>query len=189
MPVTRRQAVVAGVVAVVLVAGAATWWWASSRADDPDSPTPTPSVTSTSSAAPSPTPTVDPVPTAPAPTEDPGDPAAPTAAPPVTDPGTAAPRTVDVISTYAGWNDLSRALEFGAYVPVVETGGSCTLLLSGPGGERSIQAGATPDASTTSCGELVVPGDTLSSGSWQAVITYSSPRSSGTSDTVTVEVP
>jgi hypothetical protein len=189
--VSRRQTAVAGVVALALVGGGALWWWSASRNDESPVPapspsagqssTPTPGGTTTPSASASPTDGPDDPGTAPTPTPDPG-------AEPV-DPGAVAPTTADVTTTYAGWNDLSDAVEVGAYAAVVEADGICTLTLSGPGGERSVQAAATPDVSTTACGALALPGDQLSSGTWQAVVTYGSPRSAGTSAPVEIEVP
>lgn len=191
MPVSRRQALVAAAAAVALAGGGATWWWAAAGSGPAPvaapsasgSPTPTPTT-----AAPTPTPTTaapEPQPTAPA--AQPGDPAAtPAPAPAAPDAG---PAEVDVVTTYAGWNDLSRSVEVGAYVALVESDGSCTVTLTGPGGTVTADAAATPDASTTACGELAVPGTSLGTGSWQAVVTYSSPRSTGVGAPVTVEVP
>ncbi|MFB9956392.1 hypothetical protein [Cellulomonas denverensis] len=129
--------------------------------------------------------------TSPEPTEEP-----PAAEDPALDPEPSTPAapgggtaTVDVVTTYYGWNTTSAAVEVGAYAATVESDGVCTLTLTGPGGTVTAQGSALADASSTSCGELSVPGTQLSSGSWQAVVGYSSPRSRGTSAAVTVEVP
>jgi hypothetical protein len=187
VPVTRRQAILAGAAAVLVAGGAATWWWAA--ADEP-APRPAPGATASTTPAPVPaTPTgtplatAEPAPAEPAPVPDP----APSADPgprPEPAPGAAG---VEVVTTYAGWNALSGAVEVGAYVPVVESDGVCTLELTGPGGERRAQATGTPDVSSTACGELSLTG--LAPGSWQALVTYDSARSTGTSAPVTVEVP
>jgi hypothetical protein len=48
---------------------------------------------------------------------------------------------------------------------------------------------AMPDASTTACGSLAVAGSQLGAGSWQAVLRYESPTSSGSSAPVQIDVP
>jgi hypothetical protein len=96
---------------------------------------------------------------------------------------------VEVVTTYAGWNDLSGAVEVGAYAAVVESGGVCTLTLTQGAGTVSVDGVATPDVSTTACGELVVGGDRLGPGTWDAVVRYTSPTSTGATAPLTVEVP
>jgi hypothetical protein len=111
-----------------------------------------------------------------------------------TDPPAEAPATgsgVPVIVTYSGWEDTSAAIEVGAYISgVIEDGGTCTLTLHRDGAEVTASAAGMADASSTTCGRgLTVPGAELSPGTWEAVVSYESPTSSGTSDDVEVEVP
>jgi hypothetical protein len=108
--------------------------------------------------------------------------------PPV--PDTAAPAATDVVLSFAGWVDADSAIEAAGYVsPVVEDGGTCTLLLtSGDRQARATSSGAA-DASTTACGGLAVDGSELASGTWTAVLQYSSATAEGTSEPLEVEVP
>ena len=98
---------------------------------------------------------------------------------------------VPVHITYKGWEDATGSVEVGAYVEgLVEDGGTCTLILTQGGTEVTASASGLADASTTSCGAgLSVPGAELTPGTWTAVVDYESSTSSGSSDSVEVEVP
>lgn len=97
--------------------------------------------------------------------------------------------SVAVTVTYFGWNDGARQVQVGGFVGgVVEEGGVCTLTLTKGGATVTGRTEALPDASTTSCGEVAVPGDELSAGTWRAVLSYSSDGHSGASEPVDVEV-
>ncbi|MGY1887681.1 hypothetical protein ACI799_20485 [Blastococcus sp. SYSU DS0753] len=99
-------------------------------------------------------------------------------------------RSVVVSHTYAGWDPGTQDIVVGGFVSdVVETGGTCTLTLTQDGVTTSGTADATPDASTTSCGEVRAGGGRLVSGSWEAVLSYTSPRSTGESAVFSVVVP
>lgn len=113
-----------------------------------------------------------------------------------TDVATDAPRTssggggATVVVTYAGWVDETRTVEAGAYVPgVVESGGTCTLRLTGPGGSSTAEVDAEADAGSTSCPTLSVPGGDLAPGTYQAVVGYASATTAGTSSPTEVEIP
>jgi hypothetical protein len=96
---------------------------------------------------------------------------------------------VPVTVTFYGWNPTSQEVQVGGYVGgVVEEGGVCTLTLTNGGTTVTGRTDALPDASTTACGAVTVPGDEVSAGTWQAVLSYSSAGHSGTSDAVDVEV-
>lgn len=191
MPVSRRQAIIAGAAVVLVAGGAVTWWWSASG----PAPRPVPGTSASAQAPADPTPERTSPATSPSPVPEPEAGAEPAPAPgdaPSTAPGAQPPAgsdraRVDAVTTYAGWNDISGAVEVGAYVPVVESGGTCTLVLTGPGDEQRVQAPATPDVTSTACGALSVTG--LVPGTWQAVVTYDSERSTGSSAPVTVEVP
>jgi len=102
----------------------------------------------------------------------------------------AEPRSVAVVLTYAGYMPQSNTVIAGGYADTVaESDGTCTLTLTQDGQSREVSGPATPDAATTACGELAVPYDQLSSGTWQATVSYSSPQSTGTSSSTPVEVP
>lgn len=125
-------------------------------------------------------------PTAPDPTDVATDPA-PSAAPTPTD-GARGEATVQI--TYYGWNPGSSVVEVGGFVPfLVEEGGTCTLTLTQGGASATATREATPNVTSTACGELVVPGDQLAPGTWSAVLGYESERSTGTTEAVEVQVP
>jgi hypothetical protein len=96
---------------------------------------------------------------------------------------------VPVVVTYSGWNPAQRMVMVGGYAAgVVESKGVCTLTLTQGTRKVTAQSPAGPDASTTACDALSVPGTKLAPGSWRAVLSYASPSSSGTSAPVDVEV-
>jgi hypothetical protein len=102
----------------------------------------------------------------------------------------AALRSVVVNHTYSGWDPGAASVVAGGFIAdVVENGGTCTLTLTRDGVVVSGTAEATADASTTSCGEVRVGDPDLDSGAWDAVLSYSSARSTGESDVFTVVVP
>ena len=164
------------VVAVVVVA-----WWSS------NSPDPKPSAIASSTTASSPagsrsTPSASTasIPSASKPSST-GRPAEPTTTP--------QPRRVQVVTTFAGWNATSRAVEVGGYATVVERAGTCTLRLSHGDQVVTRKQTASADATTVACGAFSVPGSALTAGEWQAVLAYTSSTSTGKSTAVTVKVP
>lgn len=72
---------------------------------------------------------------------------------------------------------------------LVEEGGTCTLTLTQGGASATASREATPNVTSTACGELVVPGDQLAPGTWDAVLAYESERSAGSTEPVEVQVP
>lgn len=96
---------------------------------------------------------------------------------------------VDTVTTFAGWNATSRAVEIGGYATVVEPVGTCTLRLIR--GDQVVirKRPASPDATTVACGGLSVPRSELTPGAWKAVLSYTSSRSTGEAPAVTVQVP
>jgi hypothetical protein len=100
------------------------------------------------------------------------------------------PDVIDVVLSFADWNDSARAVEAAGYVsPVVESGGTCTIELRLDGRDVVARAPGEPDATTTVCGDLRVPRDALTPGVWTAVLRYESPAAAGVSPPITVEVP
>ena len=96
---------------------------------------------------------------------------------------------VPVTITYFGWSPDEREVQLAGFVGgVVEEGGVCTLTLTKGGATVTGDRKALADAATTSCGELSVPGDKLSAGTWRAVLSYASEGHNGTSEAVDVEV-
>jgi|SRR5450631_3228738 len=96
---------------------------------------------------------------------------------------------VDVVTTFAGWNGLSHAIEVGGYASVVEPVGTCTLRLSHGGKVVTRNHTASADATTVACGGFSIPRSELGAGDWTAVLAYRSSRSSGQSAAVTLNVP
>lgn len=97
--------------------------------------------------------------------------------------------TVPVVLTYTEWSPDDSAVLAGGYVSgVIEEGGVCTLTLTQNGATVTVEGPAMPDATTTVCGGLSVPGSQLSGGTWQATLSYVSAGYAGTSATAPVEV-
>lgn len=99
------------------------------------------------------------------------------------------PRQVNVMTTFAGWNATSGAVEVGGYANVVEPVGTCTLRLTHGDQVVTRKHIASADATTVACGGFSVPGSALTAGAWQAVLAYSSSTSTGEAAAVTVKVP
>ena len=96
---------------------------------------------------------------------------------------------VPVTVTFYGWNPDTKAVEVGGYVTgVVEDGGTCTLTLTKGATTVTGSTKALPDASTTACGAVAVPGNKVGAGTWRAVLSYSSDGHTGTAEAVDVEV-
>jgi hypothetical protein len=98
--------------------------------------------------------------------------------------------SVDVVVTFAGWEESTDAVEVSGFVPgVVEAGGTCRLTLTRGQQAAVAETPAEPDASTTVCGTVSVPAAELSEGTWKGVLSYESVTSTGASVPADVEVP
>ena len=190
----RTLVVLASLLAATVVALAGTLvassvWWSSS------SPGPEHSPTASSPTASTPFPSVSMAPTSsttrPSPTGTSSASTASTASAPKdpTQIPVSEPKPVDVVTTFAGWNATSRAVEIGGYAAVVERAGTCTLRLSHGDQVVTRKQTASADATTVACGAFSVPGTALTAGEWQAVLTYTSSTSTGKATAVTVKVP
>ena len=103
---------------------------------------------------------------------------------------TAATGSAAVVVTYSGWTDATVGVEVGAYVAgVAESGGTCTLSLTSGSRTARAEVSGEPDSSSTSCPNMAVEPDQLSSGTWSAVVSYESVTTSGESDPVEVVIP
>lgn len=162
---------------------------------------PSPSATATATAVPSTDPTTPAPTTTEQPTEAPTTEPAPETSSPTAQPSsptenpTSAPADdraqVTPLVTYAGPSTDGSGTEVSGFVPdLVEGGGTCTTTLTPQaGGEsRQLSTAAEADASTTICFAVVFPGADLAPGTWDAVLTYESPTSAGSSATTSVEV-
>ena len=190
---TRAQRVIAATVAVLILGGGGVWLARAVGAPAVEG-TPAPHV-SGSSALPSATaPSASTsaqaaVPTATATTPTSPESTRPTTSPPTAAASSPAVKQVTVTVTFSGWNASAGSIVVGGYADTVETTGTCTLTLTSGGVAVSQTVAAQIDATTTSCCAVSVPGSKLTSGQWQAVLTYASPTSVGASIPVTVEVP
>ncbi len=96
---------------------------------------------------------------------------------------------VQVVLGYAGW-EPNGTVEVGGFVSsAVEAGGTCTVTLTQGGRQVEVAGPAKPDATTTNCGSLTVPGERLTPGDWEATLSYRSSASHGASEPATVTVP
>jgi hypothetical protein len=104
---------------------------------------------------------------------------------------TATPTAAALQITFASADDAAGGVVVGAYVGgLIEEGGECSLTLSGNGQKVSVTTDSVPDASVTSCGQLLVPYAQLAPGTWTADVRYSSPAGHSVADAHTkIEVP
>jgi hypothetical protein len=97
---------------------------------------------------------------------------------------------VAVALSYTGYDASAGAVVAGGYADgVVEEDATCTLVLRRDGVELRGESLSTPNVTTTDCGEVRVGGDALTSGTWEAVLGYTSDTSAGQSAVGEVVVP
>ena len=97
---------------------------------------------------------------------------------------------VAVSLSYTGYDAAAAAVVAGGYAAgVVEEDATCTLVLRRDGVELRGESLGTPNATTTDCGEVRVGGNALTSGTWEAVLSYTSDTSVGESAAGEVVVP
>ncbi len=97
---------------------------------------------------------------------------------------------VAVSLSYTGYDTAAAAVVAGGYADgVVEEDATCTLVLRRDGVELRGESLGTPNVTTTDCGEVRVGGDALTSGTWEAVLSYTSDSSAGESAVDEVVVP
>ena len=99
-------------------------------------------------------------------------------------PGGASPQI-----TYAGPGAASGTYDIsGIVLGVVEAGGQCTFTLTPEHGQSVVaRSSSISDATSTSCGTVTVPADTLTAGTWHVTLTYVGGKQ-GTSDPVPLAV-
>ena len=205
----RRRGPVLVLVTLLLAAGAFVLW---NRSGDPapaavGTPTPAPSATAPSVSEPSASePSVSPPSgsaSEDAPSEDAEEsagegtgedvaPIPPQPAPPASagDEPADGPEPVAVSLTYTGYDASAAAVVAGGYADgVVEEDATCTLVLRRDGVELRGESLGPANATTTDCGEVRVGGVALTSGTWEAVLSYTSATSVGTSAASEVVVP
>jgi hypothetical protein len=81
-------------------------------------------------------------------------------------------------------------VEVRSYISgIIESDGKCTLTFTKGTAKVTWETDATPDATTTVCDTAMVPRDKFSSGgTWSVVLKYTSSKSSGTSDSRSVDI-
>ena len=182
-------------VTLLLAAGAFVLWTRSGDPAPAAAETPTP--TTTSAAAPSAT-----VPSSDALSEDPdagteeadeepsSRPTATRSAPEPEQEDDGGLTAVAVSLSYTGYDAAAGAVVAGGYAAdVVEEDATCTLVLRRGGVELRGESLGTANVTTTDCGEVRVGGDALTSGTWEAVLSYTSDTSVGESSVGEVVVP
>jgi len=194
MPVPTRRTIAwaVGALAAVLALTALALWlsgvWrgsgspsASVSSMSASSAAPSPSVESTTPGAHASTPAV----ATPTPSVQP-----PAASAPAGTPKPSPSRAVTAVTvTFSGWQPSTASVLVGGYAAVVESGGSCTLVLTRNNVVVTAKSDASPDASTTSCGALEVAGTALTAGQWTGTLRYESAITTGESTPITIEVP
>lgn len=93
------------------------------------------------------------------------------------------------ISAYGQPAGLGTEFKLNGFVPaIIESDGTCTLTLTKDEIVVTVSKGALQNAQNTSCGQLAVPFDKLTIGTWQAVLSYESSAHTGSSVKTEVEI-
>jgi hypothetical protein len=102
-----------------------------------------------------------------------------------------APVAVEPVIVYAGFDAASSAFGASGYIAgVIENGGTCTFTFTGPSSTETVTSEGAADVSTTSCGNVELDPDAVTSGSWSVSLSYQSDATPAvTSTPSTVEVP
>lgn len=96
-------------------------------------------------------------------------------------------KTVTPIIT--SWGQADGKVQVAARVPkVLEDGGTCTLTMVRAGKSVSATRKGVSNVSEVSCGYISIPSTKLSSGTWSASVSYSSPVAKGTSKTISINI-
>lgn len=104
-------------------------------------------------------------------------------------PNTPAKQPVTPVIVNIGQEDDTKNVTARGLIPgIFESGGICTLILTKAGQSVSGSNPAVVDAQSITCGQLEVDRAKLSSGTWSAVISYTSGTYEGKSNETKVEV-
>ena len=94
-----------------------------------------------------------------------------------------------IISSWGQPAGPGGELKVNGYVPsIIETNGTCTIYLTNGDTKVSTSKAALQNAQGTSCGQMTFDSSKVNPGTWDAVLSYESPTSIGTSEPVKVEV-
>lgn len=94
---------------------------------------------------------------------------------PTTDPprDTASATTVEPFVTVAGLDVDGQHVTVSGYVAgIIEDGGLCTFLLTGPTEDHKVSGPGHVDVTSTSCGSLQIARTDLTGGEWKVVLQY-----------------
>ncbi len=84
---------------------------------------------------------------------------------------------------------IDNNLEIRAFTPgIIEGTGECTATVSNGNKKVTAKSTAFIDTSSSICQPILIEKSQLGTGTWQVVVTYSSPDAKGTSQTVTVTI-
>lgn len=96
-------------------------------------------------------------------------------------------RSVTPTITYAG--QYGSQVEVGGFVSgVFEDGGTCTLTLQRGSAKQTAQVVGVRGANSVDCPVMAIQTGSLEKGTWEAIVSYSSPTSEGQSSTRSIEV-
>lgn len=94
-----------------------------------------------------------------------------------------------VITAWGQPDGPGTAFKVNGYIPgIIESDGLCEIKLTSENGQASVSKATLVNAQSTSCGQLIIPYSQLQPGTWQAVLSYSSPTSAGKSKTQEIEI-
>lgn len=94
----------------------------------------------------------------------------------------------EVVVTFVDWDADDRSVDAGGYVSTIASDGRCTLRLVQGDRELTGEGEAVPDATTTSCGSLLVDVPAGLEGTWQGVVEYESESVSAVSEPFSVDL-
>ena len=106
------------------------------------------------------------------------------------DPDEADPeRSADVVISFADWVPEAGGVELSGFVSGGHGAGTCVATLTRGDVAATVSAEAVPNGATAACGGFTVPGDELSGGEWEAVLSYEAGGTTSRSEAVVVTVP
>jgi hypothetical protein len=76
----------------------------------------------------------------------------------------------------------------GSVDGVIESGGKCSFVFTGPGDSVSVDSIGTADSSNTSCGSVQALTESFTPGTWSVVLNYTSTSTTVASAPQTLEI-
>jgi hypothetical protein len=107
-----------------------------------------------------------------------------------TEPAASPTPSLEAVITVASVDvDGLHATVSGYVSGVIEDGGACRFVLTGPAGQVSEETTGIADRATTSCGAASIPIEALDSGTWSVRLEYHSDTADAVSEETSLEVP